>query len=832
MRPIKLIMEAFGPFAGREIVDFEKMAGGLYLITGDTGAGKTTIFDAITFALYGEASGNARKASMLRSDFAEDSTVTRVTYTFSYGTRQYKVVRSPQYERRKLRGEGTIRQNGEAALFQGEKVIASGYNAVTEQVTELMGVSRDQFVSVSMIAQGEFLKLLLAKSSERAGIFRDIFKTGVYKHLQLELSKRTKTAEQELALSRSALLQYAGGADITAVEEAPGVEEMNKLLREGNIHVMPEFMETLSRAVSEDENRLAKLGRSRSEYNRAHDRILEQLAKVETKQKELAERHKELEKSARERENLLPKLAESEQVVADAEVQKQEADRLRTRAKLIENSYDMYERYRTLQEAYDAGEKRYQAACRAVSDIEKREQELAEDAKKHAQAIDTLTQEYEKHEQQKNDMSEQYERMSDAFLRNQAGIMAERLVEGEPCPVCGSTTHPCRQSLTERVCSEAELQELRKKRDVLRRKQEHESKQLAGLRAEAEELQKKQQLIAAEREVRAAEAAQRKLETAGLKGSVKEAQEQLEFRSLKEAQRECKRCTGEADRLEKRQKAAQETLEKLRRKLGTLEEIMKKDREWIAKKERAFDEQQAERLRTEEKEWKERIRQSEQEGKRIDVRLAKNRQAVSEIAAAQERFTQAEEMWQLYDELSRTAGGSGYGKGKFDFESYVQAKYFEQVIELANIRLTRMTSGRFELIRRREAESKAARTGLELDVLDNNTGKIRRGETLSGGEAFMAALSMALGMSDVITANSGGIRMDSMFIDEGFGALDANAMEQALVVLSELGGAGTATDGGTRMVGIISHVEGLKDRVENKIVVERGIHGSRIQDIK
>lgn len=830
MRPIKLVMEAFGPFAGKEIVDFEKMAGGLYLITGDTGAGKTTIFDAITFALYGEASGNARKANMLRSDFAEDSAVTRVTYTFSYGARQYKVERSPQYERRKRRGEGTIRQNGDATLFRNETAIASGYNAVTERVTELVGINRDQFVSVSMIAQGEFLKLLLAKSSERAGIFRDIFKTGVYKHLQLELSRRTKTAEQELGLRRAALLQYAGGADITAVEEASGAEEMIRLLREGNVHVIPEFVDTVCRAVAEDESRLAELTRSKSEYNRAHDRILEQLAKSEAKQKALAERHKELEKAVREQEALLPKQEEAEQTVADAEAQKQEADRLRTRAGLIENSYDMYERYKALQEAYDAGEKRYRTACRVLSDIEKKEQGLDKDIKKHTKAISTMVQAFERLEQQKNDMSEQYERMSDAFLRNQAGIMAERLEDGKPCPVCGSTTHPCRQSLTESVCTEAELQELKKKREALREEQELKSRQLAGLREEAEALEKSKQTVAEERDKQAAEAAQLKLETAGLAGSVKEAQEQLEFGNLREAQRECKRCTGEADRLEKKQKAAQETLEKLRRRLGTLDEIIKKHREWIAKKERTFDAKQTEQLLSEEKEWKERIRQSEQEEKRLDVRLAKNRQAVSELAAAQDRFTQAEETWQMYDELSRTAGGSGYGKGKFDFESYVQAKYFEQVIELANIRLTRMTSGRFELVRRREADSKAARTGLELDVLDNNTGKVRRGETLSGGEAFMAALSMALGMSDVITANSGGIRMDSMFIDEGFGALDANAMEQALAVLSELGSAGTASDGGTRMVGIISHVEGLKDRVENKIMVERGIHGSRIQN--
>lgn len=828
MKPIKLVMEAFGPFAGRETVDFGKMEGGLYLITGDTGAGKTTIFDAITFALYGEASGNARKANMLRSDFAEDSAVTRVTFTFSYGNMQYMVVRSPQYERRKLRGEGTIRQSGEATLYQGEKVVAAGYTVVTEQITELMGVNRDQFVSISMIAQGEFLKLLLAKSSERAGIFRDIFKTGVYKHLQLELRNRAKVAEQELALCKSALLQYARGAELTAMEQAADIGEMCQLLQDGNIYVMPEFQEMLSQAVHEDQKRLAELRQSKSENKRMYEKILEQLAKAEEKQKALTELYRKLEKSVREKEELLPKQTEMEQVLAEAEVQKQEADRLRARAGMIENTYSVYERYNELHEASDASEKRYREACRNVSEKEKTEKKLAADVKRKSLELKTLTQEYEKLEEQKNNMSEQYEKMSDAYLRNQAGIMASKLTEGEPCPVCGSTVHPCKQSLTGGVCSEAELQEMKEKREALRERQTKLSRSLSDLRNEMEEMQNRQQTAVAERERMAAEAVRLQMEAAGLAGSVKEVQEQLEFRSLKEAERECKRCTCEADRLEKKQKTAQETLEKVRRKLGTLEEIIKKDKEWIAKKERAFDSKQMETLQADAREWKERIRQFEQEESRIDVRVEKNRQALSEIVVAQERFTQAEETWQLYDELSRTAGGSGYGKGKFDFESYVQAKYFEQVIELANIRLTKMTAGRFELVRRCEADSKASRTGLELDVLDNNTGKVRRGETLSGGEAFMAALSMALGMSDVITANSGGIRMDAMFIDEGFGALDANAMEQALAVLSELGSVGTGTDGGTRMVGIISHVEGLKDKVDHKIVVERGIHGSRI----
>ena len=211
------------------------------------------------------------------------------------------------------------------------------------------------------------------------------------------------------------------------------------------------------------------------------------------------------------------------------------------------------------------------------------------------------------------------------------------------------------------------------------------------------------------------------------------------------------------------------------------------------------------------------------------MRHDRNKEALQNILKSKEEYDFVEKAWKLYDQLNQTANGGGYGRGKFDFESYVQSKYFEQVISLANIRLGKMTFGRYELIRRKTADSKASHTGLELDVLDNNTGKTRKGETLSGGEAFMAALSMALGMSDVISANSGGIRMDSMFIDEGFGSLDANSLEMALSILTELSEQSTYGEARKRQVGIISHVEMLKERIDSKIVVESGIHGSRIK---
>ncbi|MBQ8413477.1 MAG: AAA family ATPase, partial [Lachnospiraceae bacterium] len=259
MRPINLIIEAFGPFAGKEEIDFTKLNSGLFLITGDTGAGKTTIFDAITFALYGEASGKNRKSTMLRSDFAEDDKITRVEFSFLYGEKEYRVTRTPMYERRKLRGEGTVKQNADATLYEGENIVASGVSVVTDKIQEIVGLNRDQFVNVYMIAQGEFLKLLLAKSSERAGIFRDIFKTGIYKHLQLELRDRTKEKSTQLELCKKSLVQYAEGCQL---KEA---DKYDELLKNSNIYIIPELLQDVEDVISEDEEDISSIKEELSE---------------------------------------------------------------------------------------------------------------------------------------------------------------------------------------------------------------------------------------------------------------------------------------------------------------------------------------------------------------------------------------------------------------------------------------------------------------------------------------------------------------------------------------------------------------------------------------
>lgn len=836
MRPIRLEIDAFGPFAGHEEIDFDKLENGLYLITGDTGAGKTTIFDAITFALYGEASGNSRKAGMLRSDFAKDSDVTRISFTFSYDRNTYRVVRTPQYERRKLRGEGTVKQNGDATLYREEAVIATGYTGVTEKICEIMGINRDQFVNIAMIPQGEFLKLLLAKSSERAGIFRDIFNTGLYRHLQIVLNGKARDAGQRLALCRASMLQYAKGADIPWEDaDISGVSDMTqkeyeRLLNEDNVYMIPQLINLLEQVNVQDKSRLAVLKKEKTDNKREYEKCFEIWARAGEKQKEMTEILKKLERSHAEKEKLLPKIAEAEQTMMESERNRKKADVLRAEARLIENSYGLYEKQQELQEQYDGLQKKYTVLVREAAAKEKERQKAMAACDRAEKMRNKLKEDYENIEHEKNETATLYEQMSDVYLRSQAGIMASKLHDGDACPVCGSTIHPHKQALTTEVCSEAELNATKCKRDSLRKQLEEMSVKLAESSGELEKLAAKRLETEKEKKRLDDEAVAISLECAGIRGNLEAGAKQLKYKNLREAEREYKRCMVEAGKLDSQQEKAQTLLESLRRKEHAVSEIIAKDEKWLSEVEKTLKKDELEQLETKIGALQSERKLLEQEEKKLDIRVTKNRQVLADMRQAGEEYSEAEEQWKLYDDLARTAGGSGYGKGKFDFESYVQARYFEQVIELANIRLDRMTMGRFELVRRVEADSKASRTGLELDVLDNNTGKIRRGETLSGGEAFLAALSMALGLSDVIAANSGGIKMDSLFIDEGFGSLDVNSLEQALGVLTELGSGNSSGSGGYRMVGIISHVEALKERIDNQIVVERGMHGSRIRN--
>ena len=211
MRPIRLTVSAFGPYAGRQEIDMDALGErGLYLITGDTGAGKTTIFDAITFALYGEPSGTTRDASMLRSNYADLDTPTEVILTFSHGGKTYTVRRNPEYTRKKARGEGTTRELPGAELTLPDGKVETQTGRVTKKIQEILGVSKEQFCQIAMIAQGDFLRLLLADTKQRQEIFRDIFGTGIYRTMQDQLKRRLSELGRDFDSESSAFRQTAG----------------------------------------------------------------------------------------------------------------------------------------------------------------------------------------------------------------------------------------------------------------------------------------------------------------------------------------------------------------------------------------------------------------------------------------------------------------------------------------------------------------------------------------------------------------------------------------------------------------------------------------------
>ncbi len=820
MRPVNLVIEAFGPFAGKEEVDFSKLNTNLFLITGNTGAGKTTIFDAITFALYGEASGKNRKSTMLRSDFASDDKATRVTFVFSYGEREYKVIRTPLYERRKLRGEGTVKQNAEATLYEGEKVIAAGAGVVTDKIQEIIGLNRDQFVNVSMIAQGEFLKLLLAKSSERAIIFRDIFKTGIYKHLQLELRDRCKEKSTQMEISKKSLIQYAEGCQLK--EE----DKYEELLKNSNIYIIPELITDLETVISEDEMDISGVRQELNEKKKEYTKLLEKYTKAVEKQKEYNEIKKRLDMLLREKANVEETLKHAKEELDDVSQKTEEIEAYKKRANVIESTFAMYGRVEELQAEHDKKSEEYNKQEKHLYEKQKHIQKVSKDLEKTEKEVQKTSEEYEMIEKQKNQVIIEYEKMSDEFLRCQAGIMASELTLGKPCPVCGSLEHPNKQILTENVCTEAQLNEKKQNRDALKEKQLELAEEIHNKKQAQENIIIEKNALIEEEKKLEKDMQEQKLVLTQIETGIDAAAEQLEFKRLKEAQKAAKKCVDEADKIIKLQDKCRKKVEKANASLIAVEKQIKADEEWLCKKEKSLQDTETMKLKC--AEAKENIECLEKKDRTLGLRYEKNKESLKNILKAKEEYAVIERDWKVYDQLNQTANGGGYGRGKFDFESYVQSKYFEQVISLANIRLGKMTYGRYELVRRRTADSKASHTGLELDVLDNNTGKTRKGETLSGGEAFMAALSMALGMSDVISANSGGIRMDSMFIDEGFGSLDANALEMALSILAELSEQSLGDKELKRQVGIISHVDMLKERVDNKIMVESGIHGSRI----
>lgn len=918
MRPLRLVVSAFGPYAGRTELNMEQLGRrGLYLITGDTGAGKTTLFDAITYALYGEPSGGNRDASMLRSQYAAPDTPTEVELTFSYSGQIYRVRRNPEYQRPARRGGGMTLQRAEAELYYPDGRVCTRTREVTAEVTRIIGLDRDQFCRIAMIAQGEFLKLLLATTEERKNIFRQIFQTRPYQLLQERLKAESGALADQCGQMQSSIRQYAAGLVCppehpltarleAAARELPPLAELlalaDQLLAEDEtaLQVLNETRQRTAQALQEANTRLgqarqlaqtradrdacqAKLPAAREELARCRaalqqaqatlPRREELAAKAESIRAQLP-RYAELEQARAARDKRAAALADKQARIAactqtlngeQARLQAEQAERDGLRDSVVE-----LEKLRA-----QAGE--LDRRRRELEDLNDRLDGCRRAKKEHARAAEA----YVQAQQAAEAAQTAYMRLNRAFLDEQAGILAAGLRPGQPCPVCGATEHPCPASAGEQAPTEAQVEQAR---NAARQAQENASRASSAAadrnatltalqqeaRARCQELlgsddpARAVALLAQARQTAAKQAERLAADTRAQKTRL--ARLQVLETSLPAREESCRRLTAELDTLTREREAltaekaaGEEAVTRLEQGLDfsgrqaaeqAIARLLEEKNRLQAGQEQAEQAcrtaqttcdtltgqlQQAEAqlaqapaldLAVQEEAC--RRLAAEQAGQdkaaaELSARLTNNRRQRDGIQRQGEGLAETETRWQWVRALSNTANGNLPGREKIMLETWVQTAFFDRIVARANTRFMVMSGGQYELARRAQADNNRSQTGLELDVIDHYNGSRRSVRSLSGGESFQASLCLALGLADEIQSAAGGIRLESMFVDEGFGSLDEEALRQALRALENL------TEG-DRLVGIISHVTELKDRIDRQIRVTKDrTGGSRLE---
>lgn len=1094
MRPLKLTVSAFGPYAGKVVMDLEKLGReGLYLITGDTGAGKTTIFDAITYALYGEPSGDNRDPSMFRSKYAQPETPTWVELVFAYGGKTYTVRRSPEYERPAKRGGGTTLQKAEAELLLPDGEPVTKARDVNRKIVDIIGLDRSQFSQIAMIAQGDFLKLLLADTKSRQEIFREIFKTRYYMVFQERMKNETGKLQRECDGARASVRQYIAG--VTCREDDLLRNQLEKaqageLTFQDTVELVEGFLARDREEESRQQEILDQLDQQRKDTAAL-------LGKAEERQKT----QEKLEQACQSRAALLPRVEQAQQALKAAEetiphqeelsrelaaleaempryreaaekeklcidlgerIVRLEQDRQtrsrtrqektlelegwkgelaqladpQTRQERLLREKDGWERRRTSLNTLETQVKAWQTClvdiARAQSQREKlsqkqdeltkellahteklqtnreilqaaqglpqektqllnrqeraREKEQAlkslvgmlEDCGRAQEKVQKAQQAYEQARTLAEQAEECYRRKNRAFLDEQAGVLAQSLEEGKPCPVCGSLHHPAPAQLSGGAPTEGEL-EAEKQRMEQARQQAQEKSLSAGQERTALEERERQllQQMASFVENPSLETAGAELaacqenvaeELAGLHQSLVEVEAQLARRealeqevgqqekqlaALSQSQEELRQAmtqaevtagglNGQREQLEgtlkaeleaqlggctlerapeaiaREQKETGNALAQLSQQQATLEREIRRKQELetlILQREQALREldqaaaalgeelagtqscreeaaKQLEHLKAQlhgadlqaaqqkvaalQKEIQDlaqalkmaqeaaAARQKEQAAadaaigelerllesspqvdveaqrlraqelnrlqeetdraqKQVHVRLAANETALRNMQAKAADLEKLEQRYTWMRTLSNTVNGNLPGKEKVALETYIQMTFFDRILQRANLRFLVMSGGQYELKRRQVAENNRSQSGLELDVIDHYNGSQRSVKSLSGGESFKASLSLALGLSDEIQSAAGGIRLDTMFVDEGFGSLDEESLQQAIRALTSL------TEG-NRLVGIISHVAELKEKIDKQILVTKDRDGgSRVE---
>ncbi len=913
MRPLNLTMTAFGPYAEETQLDLGSLGtGGLYLITGDTGAGKTTIFDAITYALYGEASGSNRDENMFRSKYADEKTRTEVVLVFEYAGRQYRIRRCPAWERPKLRGAGTTKEDAVAELYYPDGRIVTKKQPVNEAVTEIIGIDRNQFSQIAMIAQGDFQKLLFAGTKERKEILQKLFRTQLYSDVQEALKRAALDLDKENGKLDDSIRQFIAGIacdedDVLAVEAEKARENRlpmaetdelirkligqdrelaGTLLREEN--ALTERIGDITKVIAKAEEQLKTeeaLKRSEEQLVKEQetlktlkaDKEAQDLRKPESEaltrrmaetEKELPE-YEELEEKRRLSVKLTDNIGKTAELIPAKEA---EADRQTAELKRLREELQDLGSAEERKNAAEKARKQLSTALNTAGSLRKETGEISALQGKLKRIQDGYVQKL----RNAKALRDEYDRKYTAYLNEQAGVLAATLEEGKPCPVCGSEHHPAPAEISPEAPSKEELDELKAQaekadrdaadastqagtektrieermtsvvkraadltdaetyeavRAVLPEKEKELREKDAELRIELEkcgkDIRRRKELgelipvcektldrVRDEKTAAENELTRLKTEQENNTARIRQLEEKLSCASKAEAEKIIRAMQEKKTAIDRDVKEADDRYNDCLRRISGLEKVI----EDAAKRleDRTDTDIPAEKAR--QAELSVQREALEEQRSQALIRLSNNEDILKNVSGKTAEKTDVETRLKWVKALSDTANASLTGKERIMLETYIQMTYFDRIIARANKRFMIMSEGQYELIRRSTAADNRSLSGLELDVIDHYNGTTRSVKSLSGGESFKASLSLALGLSDEIQSSAGGIRLDTMFVDEGFGSLDEESLRQAMDALSGL-------SEGNRLVGIISHVQELKARIDRQIIVTKDRSG-------
>lgn len=867
MKPVELRISGWGPYKELQTIDFTRMEErGLFLITGATGAGKTTIFDAIMYALYGCMSGEVREKGSVRSDFAKPDTPTFVELSMTHKGESYHIYRNPEYLRPRKRkgadGKELTKEKEKAILTLPDGSSVEGSSEVTRKIEELLCLDYRQFKQISMIAQGEFTKLLTASSQEKTKIFRQIFDTGLYERIAQLLKERSSAIYKEVSGYRHKMdedvelyhpLEESAEAFATLVQgEAYDYEAVLAFLKEEKKRIGKEEKEVLAQYQKLEERTLVLNGKlveaqKAAELQKSLEREMERKQLLEHRKAEMQQKEILLWKADR--------AGEIRQQELLCEESAKQIDKIKQQIRHLQEETGLREQQILTLQKLPEYQADFEAACELKEKLSEQEQESEHNIELCKRLEAQLKQQQEvylKLEQEELLARQTYEETERRYRHNLAGILSAELEENRPCPVCGSLHHPApaavaEEHLTKEKVDQAKKAWLQKQEKTMRQhgetmaargkaEQAREKgcellkaigqlqEQMDQLPGEIKELLSKYTRKSFEGELN--RLLQLRVECAEKQEQILTLQEELQqvqelFREREEERDILLTKYGFASGEEYQGcLLSKEQIEAGKRELQDYEKNCRANEELL----QHLKEQVQELVLADPVKLKEELQEALEEKRAVQQSLSKKQESrnltertYSSLKTKLAGLKETMERYSLVKGLDDLANGNN--KKRLVFEQYVLISCFEEILYAANLRLQTMSAGRYELRRVRGIVDARSKDNLEMEVLDYYTGKYRSVKTLSGGESFKVSLSLALGMSDVIQAQSGGIRVETMFIDEGFGTLDGESLDQACLVLQGL----TESN---RLIGLISHVPELSEKIPDQIRIHKTNTGS------